>query len=109
MRNAAKRYALPVGDSWRLDETYLKVRGQWVYLYRAVDRQAHARWIFSSSKRRDIAAAKRFFARATRRSKGNHPGRLRRLAPSGGQTGRKSARCRERVCVRSSKHLNNLN
>ena len=25
-----------VGDSWRMDETYLKVRGQWVYLYRAV-------------------------------------------------------------------------
>jgi transposase-like protein len=24
------------GDSWRMDETYLKVRGQWVYLYRAV-------------------------------------------------------------------------
>jgi transposase-like protein len=29
-------YALPVGDSWRVDETYLKVKGQWVYLYRAV-------------------------------------------------------------------------
>jgi len=26
------RYARPVGDSWRADETYLKVKGQWVYL-----------------------------------------------------------------------------
>ena len=41
-----KRYALPVGDSRRVDETYLKVRGQWVYLYvRWIARAA--RWIFS--------------------------------------------------------------
>ena len=33
-----KRYARPVGGSWRMDETYVKVRGEWVYLYRAVDK-----------------------------------------------------------------------
>ena len=27
----------PVGKSWRLDETYIKVKGEWKYLYRAVD------------------------------------------------------------------------
>jgi hypothetical protein len=32
-------YERPVGDSWRVDETYLKVGGQWVYLYRSVDKQ----------------------------------------------------------------------
>jgi transposase-like protein len=32
------RYARPVGGSWRMDETYVKVIGSWVYLYRAVDK-----------------------------------------------------------------------
>src|SRR5215469_16044892 len=33
-----KRLSRTVGGSWRMDETYVKVRGQWVYLYRAVDK-----------------------------------------------------------------------
>ena len=33
-----RHYARPVGGSWRMDETYIKVHGQWVYLYRAVDK-----------------------------------------------------------------------
>jgi transposase-like protein len=60
------RYARPVGDSWRVDETYLKVRGQWVYLYRAVDKTGRT-VDFLLSKRRDIDAAKRFFSRALKR------------------------------------------
>jgi transposase-like protein len=58
-------YARPVGDSWRVDETYIKVKGQWVYLYRAVDKAGRT-VDFLLSKRRDVAAAKRFFSRATR-------------------------------------------
>src|SRR4030081_1848367 len=59
------RYARPVGDSWRVDETYLKVKGEWVYLYRAVD-NAGRTVDFLLSKTRDIAAAQRFFSRATK-------------------------------------------
>ncbi|HXP88318.1 MAG TPA: IS6 family transposase [Bryobacteraceae bacterium] len=33
-----RRYARCVGGSWRMDETYIKVHGHWVYLYRAVDK-----------------------------------------------------------------------
>ena len=54
------RYASPVGDSWRVDETYLKIKGQWVYLHRAVDKVDRT-VDFLLSRRRDIAAAKRFF------------------------------------------------
>src|SRR5690348_12074286 len=32
-----RKYKKPVGSSWRMDETYIKVKGTWVYLYRAVD------------------------------------------------------------------------
>lgn len=33
-----RRHKRPVGRSWRVDETYIKVKGQWKYLYRAVDK-----------------------------------------------------------------------
>ena len=58
-----QRYARPVGPSWRVDETYIKVKGQWVYLYRAVDKAGQT-VDFLLSEHRDKAAAKRFFERA---------------------------------------------
>ncbi len=53
------------GDRWFADETYLKVAGQWTYLYRAIDQHGQVIDVLLSA-RRDLAAARRFFARATR-------------------------------------------
>ncbi|WP_037317398.1 IS6 family transposase [Ruegeria halocynthiae] len=48
--------------SWRMDETYIKVKGEWVYLYRAVDK--HGKTLdFMLSERRNKSAATKFFAR----------------------------------------------
>ena len=55
----------PVGPSWRLDETYVKVKGSWKYLYRAVDK-AGAIVDFLLTARRDRQAALRFLRKAIR-------------------------------------------
>src|SRR5215468_1735492 len=54
-----RRYARTVGGSWRMDETYIKVSGQWVYLYRAVDKAGQTVDFFLS-RSRDVNAAKSF-------------------------------------------------
>ena len=58
-----RRRKRPVGTSWRMDETYIKVGGQWKYLYRAVDRAGDT-IDFLLRAHRDYAAARRFFERA---------------------------------------------
>ncbi len=58
-----KNYKRPVGVSWRMDETYIKIKGVWHYLYRAVDKIGNT-VDFMLSKKRDETAARNFFEKA---------------------------------------------
>jgi transposase-like protein len=55
------------GDRWFVDETYIKVAGRWVYLYRALDQFGQVIDVLVSQKR-DLAASRRFFTEALKRA-----------------------------------------
>lgn len=56
-------YVKTLGFSWRVDETYIKIKGQWKYLYRVLDKSGQT-IDFMLSHKRDTASAKRFFRKA---------------------------------------------
>ena len=58
--DAARPCRHPVGNRWFVDETYVKIAGDWRYVYRAVDEHGQVIDIFVSTKR-DISAARKFF------------------------------------------------
>ena len=103
------RFARPVGTSWRVDETYIRVRGEWKYLYRAVDKQGNT-VDFLLSEHRDIAAAKRFFMRAIERQGPPEKVTVDAYAATNTAIGelKKSKILPINVLVRTSKYLNNL-
>ncbi|KWC29190.1 hypothetical protein WL48_25720 [Burkholderia ubonensis] len=63
LEKAFRRRKRPVGKSWRMDETYIKVNGAWKYLYRAVDKDGNT-IDFLLRARRDKAAARRYFEKS---------------------------------------------
>ncbi|TAM08245.1 MAG: IS6 family transposase [Paraburkholderia sp.] len=63
IEKAFRKYKRPVGRSWRMDESYVKVKGQWKYLYRAVDKEGDT-VDFLLRAHRDKAAARRYFEKA---------------------------------------------
>ena len=103
------RFARSVGRPWRVDETYIRVRGEWKYLYRAVDKQGNT-IDFLLSEHRDIAAAKHFFRGAI--VKHGVPEKITLDGYAATHTAvrelKESAILPINVCVRTSKYLNNL-
>ncbi|HEY6422960.1 MAG TPA: IS6 family transposase [Pseudonocardiaceae bacterium] len=61
--NAARPCRHAPGDRWFVDETYVKVSGRWIYLYRAIDQFGQVIDVLVSEKR-DLAVTRRFFTRA---------------------------------------------
>jgi transposase, IS6 family len=72
LEKRCKPHLKPTNDSYRVDETYIKVKGQWKYLYRAVDSEGNT-IEFMLSVRRDAKAAKRFFRKVLKASHSSNP------------------------------------
>ena len=103
-------YARPSAWSLRVDKTYIKVKGQWKYLYRAVDK--YGRTIdFMLAHSRDLAAAKRFFKKMLKQCK-HMPSSITTDKHSSYHTAieelKKEGRLNERVKHRQIKYLNNI-
>ena len=82
------RFARSIGSSWRVDETYISIKGKWHYLYRAVDKQGRS-IDFMLRSDRGIAAAQAFFRRAL----ASHPDRPRRARSHSMAMYRATGRC----------------
>jgi transposase-like protein len=105
-----ERLRLQAGRSWRVDETFVKIKGNWTYLYRAVDSEGKTVDFLLRAKR-DVAAAKAFFQRALKTQE-RMP---RAITLDGYQASLRVAReflgehqHGEQTNLRSSKYLNNL-
>ena len=70
LQQRLRRHLKPTNKAWRVDETYIRVKGAWCYLYRAID-STGATIDFLLSALRDAAAAKRLFRKAL--SDPSHP------------------------------------
>lgn len=106
---AFRRHKRSVGRRWRMDETYIKVKAQWKYLYRAVDTTGQTIDFLLTAKR-DASAALRFFRKAIR-----HQGKpeVVTIDKSGANTAALATLNAEQpdeeaITIRQSKYLNNL-
>ncbi|WP_175813725.1 IS6 family transposase [Burkholderia contaminans] len=107
LEKAFRRRKRPVGKSWRMDESYVKIGKQWKYLYRAVDKDGHT-IDFLLRAHRDTAAAQRYFEKSI---DPNGAPETVAIAKSGANLAALQALNAEReqpIRIRQQKYLNNL-
>ena len=107
LEKAFRRHKQPVGKSWRMDETYIRVKGEWRYLYRAVDRDGNT-IDFLLRAHRDKTAARRYFEKSIAQ---NGVPETVTIDKSGANLAALEAINNERetpIKIRQSKYLNNL-
>ena len=95
------------GDRWRMDETYIKVKGGWKYYYRAVDKQGNTIDFLLTGKR-DKAAALRYFTKAIKRN--GKPGLVNIDKSGANKAGIKQFNedNNKRIKIRQCQYLNNI-
>src|SRR5471032_1187512 len=107
LEKAFRRHKRAVGRSWRVDETYITIKGKWKYLYRAVDKAGHT-VEFLLRAHRDKAAAHRYFEKAI--DQNGEPETIT-VDESGANLATLEALNAERstlINVRQNKYLNNI-
>ena len=102
-----RKHKRPVGGSWRIDETYIKVNGQWKYLYRAVDKEGKTVDFLLRAKR-DQAAATVFFKKAMRQNGEPEKVTMDKSGANKAAMDGLNAERKEAIEVRQIKYLNNI-
>jgi putative transposase len=102
-----QRQKRPVGKSWRLDETSIRVRGEWKYVYRAVD-CAGQTVDFLLTPHRDLAAAEAFLRKAIRNQQLPEKITIGQRRSNTGAIKRYNKTYKTALVMRQSKYLNNV-
>ena len=102
-----RKHKRPVGGSWRMDETYIKVKGAWKYLYRAMDKEGKTVDFLLTAKR-DKAATLRFFEKAMKASGVPEKVTMDKSGANKAAMDEINARGETPIIVRQVKYLNNI-
>ncbi|MFX1764173.1 IS6 family transposase [Paraburkholderia sp. A1RI-2L] len=107
LETAFRRCKRPVGTSWRVDETYVKVRGTWKYLYRAVDKAGNTVDFLLRAKR-DKDAARRYFEKAINQNGAPETVTIDRSGANLAGLHSVNAARETPIKIRQAKYLNNI-